>query len=134
MGKLSEEDYDLAWYLHTSGVERRDIANILCISFQYAQDIVRVRAIKKMKKYMPFTTKFEFIAWSKQNTNKLIKSGEIIIKTYCEKCGVIGKRIECHHNDYGNPADVNFLCCSCHRKAHNGESMFTGKSRYQKLF
>jgi len=134
MGKLSEADYDLAWKLYISGVGKKDIAKILDISLQHSRYLMKVRAIKKMKKYMPFTTIFEFISWSKQKTNKLIKSGKIIIKTYCENCGVIGKRIECHHNDYANPSDVNFLCCSCHRKAHNGQSMFTGTSRYQKLF
>ncbi|MGA3209454.1 MAG: hypothetical protein ABSE05_16720 [Syntrophales bacterium] len=60
-------------------------------------------------------------------TIHLIETGEIKKKDFCEKCGS-GKFVECHHNDYTNPKDINWFCKSCHKFLHgelkrNGESI-----------
>lgn len=42
-----------------------------------------------------------------------IKSGKLIRPSTCDICGN-GGRIEAHHDDYGKPFDVRWLCVPCH--------------------
>lgn len=48
-------------------------------------------------------------------TGKLLRSGAITRSLTCE-CGQ--PAVDCHHNDYNNPADVVWLCKKCHNKRH----------------
>ena len=48
-----------------------------------------------------------------------IRDGKLIRPDICENCGVTGKKIQAHHEDYDKPLDVNWLCIPCHRKRHN---------------
>ncbi len=36
----------------------------------------------------------------------------------CVSCGVQGKRLEAHHDDYSKPLEVRYLCGKCHRAWH----------------
>ena len=54
---------------------------------------------------------------------RAIQSGELVRPERCEKCGA-QERLEAHHyKGYSdeNVLDVQFLCISCHNKAHKEE-------------
>lgn len=59
---------------------------------------------------------------TKKRAQKLVslakRSGRIRIGN-CVACGA-GKNIHAHHEDYGKPLDVIWLCGSCHIKCHMG--------------
>lgn len=48
-------------------------------------------------------------------TRAAIRSGKIV-RLPCERCG--HSQAEAHHDDYGKPHEVRFLCNACHRKEH----------------
>lgn len=50
--------------------------------------------------------------------NDAIKDGVLVRPDRCEDCDD-GGTILGHHDDYGKPLDVRWLCYSCHRKWHN---------------
>lgn len=54
-------------------------------------------------------------AW--YTTTEAIRKGELVRPETCDRCAV-GGRIEAHHDDYGNPLDVRWLCRKCHRARH----------------
>jgi len=47
-----------------------------------------------------------------------IKEGFIIKPNECSECGVSGVKINGHHEDYGKPYEVIWLCDICHKKRH----------------
>ncbi len=47
----------------------------------------------------------------------LLRSGKLIRPKSCSQCGSECKP-DGHHDDYSKPAEVRWLCCSCHAKAH----------------
>lgn len=49
-----------------------------------------------------------------------VSKGETPKPSACEVCARSGTRIYGHHQDYGRPLDVNWLCGSCHRRVHVG--------------
>jgi len=46
-----------------------------------------------------------------------IKDGSLV-RQPCEACGE--RKVVAHHDDYGNPLAVRWLCYSCHRRHHAG--------------
>ena len=63
-------------------------------------------------------------AWKERNPDK-VKAHAIVqmaliagqlVKKPCEDCGA--EPTNAHHEDYGRPLDVNWLCDSCHVKRH----------------
>jgi len=46
-----------------------------------------------------------------------IESGELERPDRCERCGYECE-VEAHHEDYGDPLKVIFLCPRCHKAAH----------------
>lgn len=46
-----------------------------------------------------------------------LKRGEIVKPSICENCGETVK-LEAHHEDYGEPLTVQWLCSSCHTSLH----------------
>jgi len=44
-----------------------------------------------------------------------IRVGKLTRPTNCPECGV-GTRLHAHHEDYGKPLDVKWLCALCHGK------------------
>lgn len=49
---------------------------------------------------------------------KAVRSGRLM-RMACEVCG---KTAEAHHDDYGRPLNVRWLCRSHHRKFHNDQN------------
>jgi ribosomal protein S27AE len=50
--------------------------------------------------------------------NVYLKRGKIV-RGPCERCG--GSPAEMHHDDYGRPLDVRWLCRRCHLDEHSIE-------------
>ena len=63
----------------------------------------------------------------RQQTHSLIRKG-VIIKETCSACGE--KKVQCHHNDYDNPMDVEWLCIKHHMEKHG--KVFTGIKKSRK--
>lgn len=53
-----------------------------------------------------------------QRVHHAILSGRLVRPERCEDCGCDGAIVG-HHDDYGKPLDVRWLCGWCHRRAHN---------------
>ena len=51
-------------------------------------------------------------AWA--SAYRAASSGGISRKSACEWCSASGCRLEMHHEDYGKPLEVVWLCCKCH--------------------
>lgn len=49
-----------------------------------------------------------------------LRDGRISRPSVCSCCGHEG-RIEAHHDDYGQPLAVRWLCTPCHSYAHHGD-------------
>lgn len=45
-----------------------------------------------------------------------VRMGRITPPSSCEKCGAA--KVEAHHEDYGKPLDVMWLCRRCHKEMH----------------
>jgi hypothetical protein len=54
-----------------------------------------------------------------QKLHSATRSGRIIKKNECEKCGTKNIRLHGHHKNYNRPYDVTWLCASCHKLEHN---------------
>lgn len=55
--------------------------------------------------------------------NNRVKNGTIVKPDNCAECGSNEFRLHGHHDDYGKPLEVRWLCPSCHHQWHkeNGE-------------
>lgn len=72
--------------------------------------------------------------WRRQNAEKYrahltvqraLKSGGLT-KQGCEVCGSL--QTDAHHDDYGDPLKVRWLCRQHHTRLHNGgEDLFAGR-------
>jgi hypothetical protein len=49
---------------------------------------------------------------------RAVKSGELMRPEACSHCGVTCTP-HAHHDDYGKPLDVRWLCVRCHRRHHS---------------
>lgn len=47
-----------------------------------------------------------------------IRTGKLVRPSACESCGDSRYRIEAHHDDYGRPLAVRWLCAPCHQRHH----------------
>jgi transposase-like protein len=47
-----------------------------------------------------------------------LKNGRLIRSVSCEECGRTRCVLHAHHDDYGKPLSVRWLCVSCHRTWH----------------
>lgn len=61
----------------------------------------------------PAMEKVKRLAW---NTVERLKREGVLIAGPCERCG--RRPTEAHHDDYGKPAEVRWLCVSHHRLLH----------------
>lgn len=50
-------------------------------------------------------------------TNTLLKKGELVRASHCDKCGIQYNTVA-HHVDYGQPSKILWLCNSCHGVVH----------------
>jgi hypothetical protein len=62
---------------------------------------------------------------AKRAVARALRSGELVRPDKCQRCGVERPKgldgralIQAHHEDYGRPLDVQWLCVKCHAKAH----------------
>lgn len=57
--------------------------------------------------------------------SRAIKSGQLVRPNACEQCGA-SKKLDAHHDDYGKPLQVRWLCASCHRRWHAKNTAIEG--------
>jgi len=99
----------------------------------------RVRAcLRRVMKGKPrSTTKESRRAWNERNPEKVrayaimrnaIRTGKLVRPEKCEDCNTDpGKNrrghmlIQAHHEDYGSPLIVRWLCVDCHRRLNRIE-------------
>lgn len=67
---------------------------------------------------LPIDERIKSIARSSANVAQ--KRGKIEVGS-CRQCG--GNKAQKHHNDYGKPLEVIWLCRRCHIMLHKRESM-----------
>lgn len=46
-----------------------------------------------------------------------LKTGRLVKPEACQRCGAVGE-LEGHHHDYTKKLEVEWLCVSCHKRAH----------------
>ena len=51
---------------------------------------------------------------AREVANGAVKSGKIRVPKRCDQCGKI-KKLEMHHENYGAPLYITWLCNTCHR-------------------
>jgi hypothetical protein len=51
--------------------------------------------------------------------NNAKRCGRIIRPDKCSNCGIAGKALHAHHEDYNNPLQVVWLCVPCHHMRHS---------------
>lgn len=54
---------------------------------------------------------------ARKQVTKMLKTGELVRADTCQLCK-LKKKTEAHHCDYGQPANVVWLCDKCHGLAH----------------
>jgi len=59
-----------------------------------------------------FASRAHTIVW------RAVRAGELVRPECCSACGDERPRIEGHHEDYGRPLDVDWLCVRCHKRRH----------------
>lgn len=64
---------------------------------------------------------------------KGVKSGALVRPDTCEECGIAGRKIHAHHEDYNRPLDVRWLCRSCHNRWHLKNGPGKNRSRVVSL-
>ena len=64
----------------------------------------------------------QLLRWADQNArnilNRAVRSGRIKKPHFCERCEEETQDLEAHHDDYGKPLDVEWLCIPCHNVVH----------------
>lgn len=67
-------------------------------------------------------------AWTLANPEKrrahkavegALRRGDITRPAVCQRCGCDNRCIQAHHDDYGRPLDVMWLCTPCHYDRHD---------------
>ena len=56
--------------------------------------------------------------------NMRVRRGRLDRPTACTQCGKTA-RVDGHHEDYAKPADIEWLCRSCHMKRHHKRKQLT---------
>ena len=54
---------------------------------------------------------------SRVKVSRAVRNGRLV-KGPCENCG--SPETEAHHDDYGRPLDVRWMCRGCHENEHGG--------------
>jgi ribosomal protein S27AE len=88
------------------------------------RDIIeKMRDRSKERKQWPDERKKDLI---RHKTKNAIQDGKIIKKP-CSTCGAI--KAQAHHQDYGDPFNIIWLCASCHKKQHDAIRAFVKAAR-----
>ena len=114
------------WHINKSTPERRKEVNEYCKTY-YAENSARVIARTSAYTKTDRGKEARRIADANQrlyNAKKvaarhIVRAALIagtLTKKPCEECGSL--KVEAHHEDYGKPLDVNWLCQSDHKKLH----------------
>ncbi len=113
---------DNEWRLRTGRTKRHRTGKCRCgkefASFSGYQCIDCYREYRQVKKRDPKNKERILKEAVRSFTRNCIKKG-ILIKGNCKVCGK-NENVEAHHEDYGKPLEVIWLCRIHHRELHNG--------------
>lgn len=85
-----------------------------------AQEIQRARAVGRNFPLRQRPRKKRLTkAEARWQFSRAVTKGVIRRPSRCEDCGEL-RRVEGHHEDYGRPLYVIWLCRKCHKAAHGG--------------
>jgi len=100
----------------------------ICLSCCAIEDRFRKRKLRKEKTQTGFYDSIG-IFWDPRLTDevkekekirrkarKAVLSGKLVKPDSCSLCGCSTKKIQAHHDDYGNPLDVIWVCTTCHAR------------------
>jgi hypothetical protein len=115
-------DYSTAIAAYTKGASLGDIGQSMGVSRQAVWLALRGHGVA-MRPHAERGEKNHFhrggeraIQAARQSVKRAVRSGKLI-KQPCECCGS-DHAIRAHHDDYGKPLDVRWLCAACHFEWH----------------
>lgn len=100
---------------HAAYIQRRRIKNPSYQRDRYAADPERGRRSRKNWGARN-PERVQFMQKAHEAVRTAIKWGRLIRPDTCARCGAVGVRIEAAHHDYNKPLEVEWLCCTCHRR------------------
>lgn len=119
--KCKRADYMREWWAkHTAEEKRAKIA-------RRDPEQVREGYAKRQRQRArgENSEEFKFKNRARRAVTAAVQRGELIRPSTCEECGGPGREykdgragIHAHHDDYGKPLDVRWLCGDCHDAVH----------------
>ena len=85
----------------------------------------RRRAVEKMvRRGAAYRARYPERWRARQILSNAVQRGTIVKPNRCERCDakLPHRQLHGHHEDYGKPLEVQWLCAQCHSAVHNGAS------------
>ena len=104
---------------------KKDVRENRKRNIDYYREYDRARGARQTSEYHrsyrnEFPMKYAAHNW----VSNAVRDGRLKKPSKCEECGHDNNRIHGHHDDYGKPMIVRWLCPACHKAWHdkNGEA------------
>ena len=121
--KLTADQARQAVRLYRGGMALRPIAQLFGVSYRCARESLMTRIQLRTRDQPGERNTFYRGAIQSDRVvqgifDAAVKRGDVVRQDVCEECGDDSSRIEGHHDDYGKPLSVRWLCRRCHYRWH----------------